>query len=460
MARSPVFNTPDNHVYYTNSGVPYSTVANPGDLANIDKVAQPRENNFVNRDASGTVVTGSHIQGTGTSVDGRKNILWDNQGGTATGTTGEGIGVIKVTTMPKRHQSFSPAIQDQPFLQYGGTNRSVGGRRMNGSRPQMTNRKLHMRETVSTVTEYELPDPRNPFLAMIKDTKNVTTYFPEEKVDVFVVGGQSTRPSKKFQVIPLDRSYADPAFAQNTDINHLPYLDADTRPQLTMYSTYIQSLTEKIDGLELTLNAVLANAGSATYSVDWGETLMIEGDPVGAPDVFDTPDPQVTTGIASGTDVSHTYAVSGVYDVVLTNSADVSDTKKFTMFMKDTSFVPQALAFPSAFVSNAAPWTVSGKTASIANFVVEGAPFISVFIDWGDNTGSHQNFEGFRPTGTTLTESTFNVSHTYKDAGSYMVKIYAEHLVDGVNSTNIYGSNNVPNQARQQVTILKPVKIV
>ena len=486
MARHPVFNTPGQTAYYTNSGVPYSTVTNPGDLAAVDKVAQPRENNFVNRDASGTVVTGSHVQGTGTTVDGRKNILWDNEGGEMTGTTGEGIGVIKTTTMPKRHQGYAPPVQDQPFIQFGGTNRIVGGRRMNGSRPQMANRKLHMRETVTSVTEYELVDPRNPFLAKAKETKSVSTYFPEEKVDVFVVGGQSTRPSKKFQVTPLDRSYADPAFAQNTDINHMPYLDGDTRPQMTMLSSkYFQTVSIQDNLLDLAINAVIANNdGTATYTVNWGDgTTSVGVEPVGVLEYdsgtsYSTGDKVIyngglyeSTASTTGTwtpgnwtllgtiGVNHTYAASGVYEVVLTNSADANDTKTYTMFMKNASYVPKALAFPSAFMANANPWTVSGRTASIVNLVVEGAPFINVFIDWGDNTGSHQNFEGFRPALETLTQSTFNVAHTYQTAGSYMVKIYAEHLVDGVNSANIYGSNNVPNQSRKQITVLKPVKV-
>jgi len=413
MARNPIVNADGRTSYYTNSGVPYTTVSNPTDVNTIDKLAQPRDNNFTNKDASGTRVSHSG-PGIGllTSLDG-KNTLWDNQDGTNHGNVGEGVGVVKVTGMPKRYQSQWPAMQDDiPFIQYGGMNRAINGRRLNGtSRPSLVQRNLHMRETVTEVREFELVDPKNPFLVRVKDKKNVSTYFPLEVVDTFVVKGAARR----FQNIPLERSWTDPAIPFNTDMDKMPYLNT----VLSMDSPYIRSMTTHIDELTLDVDVEVANGGAAP-DVDWGDASAID----------------------TGVSVTHTYAATGIYTVTVTSGTDV---KTETFFMKDALYAPIPLSIVDPlFVSP--PGTKSTSTT----VTVDGTPFIKVFVDWGDGfSGSiPQGFDSYMPTTQTELQSTFDIAHTYTSAGSYVVRIFAEHLIESGLS-----------QERKQVVLVKTVMV-
>jgi len=411
MARNPIVNSPGRQSYYTNSGVPYSTVDVPTDMATVDRLAQPRTSSFLNKDASGTRVSHSG-QGAGIVANSTGNLLWDNQDGTETGNLGEGVGVVKVTTQPKRHQSQMPTRQDDiPFIQFGGGSRMPNGRRLNGTAaPSLVQRRLHMRDVITEVREYELVDPKNPFLVRVKDKKSVATYFPQEVVDTFVVKGASRR----FQNIPLDRGYAPPAIPINEDMDIMPYLNTS----LSMDLPYIQTVTTHVDELELNIKTIVANGGAAPV-VNWGDSST------------DT-----------GVDVTHTYASTGIYDITVTSGTDV---KEYQFFMKDSSYAPIPLSIANpTFVSPA------GTKSTSTTLTVAGTPFIKVFVDWGDGFSGNipQGFDSYRPASQTPAASTFNLSHTYTSAGSYVVRIYAEHLIDGALS-----------QERQQTSLVKTVAV-
>lgn len=412
MARNPIVNAAGRVSYYTNSGVPYSVVDQPTDVATVDKTAQPQDNNFLTKDASGTKVSHSGY-GTGILVDSNgKNLLWDNEGGTNHGNTGEGIGIIKVTNMPRRHQSGCPTMQDDiPFVFYGSTNRALNGRRLTGTaRPNLVQRKLHMRDVITEVREYELVDPKNPYVVRVKGRKSVSTYFPLEIVDAFVTKGASRR----FQHIPLDRGYAPPAIPINEDMNKMPYLNT----ALSMDQPYIQSVERSINELTLTLKTTVANGGAVPV-VNWGD---------GNSD--------------TGANVSHTYTSTGIYNVKITSGTDV---KEATFFMRDSNYtpIPLSIAAPT-FVSPA------GTKSTSTTLTVDGTPSIKVFVDWGDSFSGNipQGFDSYLPVTQTPAASTFNIAHTYTQPGSYVVRIFAEHLIEGDLS-----------QERQQISLVKTVAV-
>ena len=308
---------------------------------------------------------------------------------------GQNVGTVKVTNQFRRHQSFNPLLQDQPFTQYGGTNRAIGGRRLNGSMPQIWNRQLHLRESNVQQREFALVDPHNPFLVEVVGETNVDQYFPLEVVDTFVVGTQSRR---NYYNIPLERSFKDPA--DTTITNALPF---------------IFSIVKRQDLLDLTITVDVANAGLAdTFTINWGD---------GNTDI----------GLATGAVTTHTYAATGIFDVSVSLDSNPADIKTETLLITDATYVPAPLAFvtPITFASAARNLT--------STITVDGAPFIKIFVDFGDNpTGdgrsttppSPQEFFSFLPTAQTLTSSTFQIQHQYKHAGSYVVRIFAEHLVD------------------------------
>jgi len=490
---NPIVNAPGRESYYTNAGNPYSTVDQPTDLANIDPLAQPKDAVFLNRDNSGTRAT---HQGRGVGLLQRppdpnnpaeppgRNLIWDNQEGTPHGNTGQNIGVVKTTAGIRRSQSYSPALQDQPFTQYGGTNRAIGGRRLVGTaNPTLRKRQLHLRDTITEVREFALKDPRNPFVVEVVGRKNVSTFFPQEVVDTFTVKGQS----KRFQTIPLDRSFELPATPQNTDMNKLPYLNQpfstarryligdlvlfsgnlyratanmDPGPWnpvnwqlqgsvLSNVRPYIRDVAIQKNLLDVTVTAALQGAG--TMAIDWG---------TGTP----------TTGVASGVATTFTYPASGLYDITISNEMDPNDVQVMTSnFVRDAGWTPTDLAWDPAFADPAYdPWVVNGRTITLANpLVVTGSPFIKLIVYFGEESGSLQNLHGFLPTSSTLTNATFSsvptvgtpprnnmnrVIHTFTRPGTYMVKIIAEHLVDDPQSS-------MPIQERRQIQILKPVRV-
>ena len=453
MRRNPIINAPGRTSYYTNSGVPYSTIDAPSDLSTMDQAAQPRETVFINKDNSGARVSGSMVgSGDGAGKNGM-NLMWDNERGAPHGNTGQDIGLVKVSAQAKRHQSRSPAIQDQPFLQYGVGTQMVNGRRLTGtSHPSTRMRQLHMRETVQEVREFELVDPRNPYLVRVSGKKNVATYFPLEITDVMVVQGQNNR---RHQAIPMDRGYAAPALPINTNMNKLPYLPDETRANMSNLQPFIRNVEFREDNLLLSIMPALQGAG--TMTIDWG-------------------DGNTNSGVASGDTINNTYAATGVYTVTITNDGDASDAHSYKMFMRADGWVPLALSWETqwyqrlpdgsenpAYNANHNPWSVSGRNVSLS-LPVKGSPFIKLFVDWGDGTGSLQNFDRVFPTTETDEITTFDIRHAYKMPGSYQVKIYAEHLVDGALTDVPSGAapsmqNNENYQGRQQISILRPVRV-
>jgi hypothetical protein len=288
-----------------------------------------------------------------------------------------------------------------------------------------------MRDTVTVVNEYELVDPRNPFNARVSGRRNVSQYFPQEITDVMIQPGQSHKFSRH-QVIPMDRGWAAPALPINDDINIFPYTD----PDLSMTHPFIQGITMVDNLLSLSITAAIQNAGpGTTYDVVWGNGTT-------------------SAATASGGTVTTTYATSGVYDVSIRNSANPQDIKTYRMFMRDATWTPVPLSFDPAFVANVSPFTVTaGRRLTLtAPLRVNGDPSIHLFVDFGDNTGSLQEHHAFRPTTEELTHSTFTFDHTYKYPGSYMVRIFAEHLIDDMAGTPT-------GQQRNQIMILKPVRV-
>lgn len=467
--RNPIQNAPGRTSYYTNSGTPYSSINQPTDIKNIDGLAQPLDAVFMNKDASGTrsngdfkgsgvapvfSVTATYAVGAVVAYNKKTykcktaittpgpwvaanwdvftgpNILWNNQEGDLpyNGATGQGIGVVKVTALagttgPGRYQYGMPeTVNDIPFVIYG-TTRSVNGRRLNGTAaPNLVQRKLHMRETIVTKAEYELVDPKNPFLVKVKDHKQSITRFPLEIVDAFLVKNVN---QKKSQFIPLDRGFAPSAIPMNEDINKLPYQST----VLSNNSPYIRNIQMSSDGLSLTLTPVMQ--GTGTMSIDWGDT-------------------NTDTGLASGTETTHTYAATGVYDVKVTNDGDSNDFYEIgNLFMKDASYVPIDLSFATP------TFTANGTNGTKSTVTVNGTPFIKIFVDWGDGGFSKapyanvpSDMQGYTPVTQTAASTTFDISHNYKAAGSYNVKIYAEHLIDGALAPE-----------RKQISTLIPVTV-
>jgi len=458
MRRSnPIVNAPGRISYFTNSGVPYTEVVNPSDVRNIDPLAQPKETVFINKNASGTRAGVGAGHGVGFPIDPSdpesRNIMWDNERGKWTGNTGQDIGVVKVTgQIGAYHKSYSPFPQDTPFIQYGATNKSINGRRLVGSRPQMAKRPMSMTAAVVATREYELRDPRNPFSATVKEGSqaNVHTQFLPDAVDVMVVAMPNNR---KHMRIPMDRGWTAPRYPINTlgtvqgsapagqaagsfasqNIGTRPYIN----PSIEINTqTYIQNFVIKAEkgSLDMAVTANLANAGAATFSVDWGD---------GSP---------VSTGNATGNTVTHTFANTGVYDVRISNSADPNDFKVERYFMTDPAYVPLPLSFDPAF--EAAQFTATPGTEFSTTFRVNGAPFIKIAVNWGeDRVGSLQNLIGYMPDSgnvpVDITGADFTIRHTYKYRGTYMVKIYAEHLVD--DGPNI--------QQRRQITVVKHIQV-
>ena len=504
FGRNPIVNAPGRTSYFTNSGIPYSTVERATDLANIDRLAQPRDTAFINRDDSGT--RASFGSGTGIGMIGApppeasglpqysrtdsyaigdrvvrgqnvyealvvitpttpwnennwrlvatgKNLLWDNERGEFTGNTGQDIGVVKVTGQHGRYQyrKNTDMVTDIPFIQFGGTNTAIGGRRLVGSQPQLSKRQLHLRDTVVATREYRLRDPKNPFSAEVVpgSQQNVHTHFLEEAVDVFVVG----YPANRYQRIPLERGFTPPRYPINTiggthpttgqnlnqfqpdAIGNLPYLGPGRAPTWeqamaypsgaivvrgdALYSanvaipantawnaaqwtfmrnvttieinteTYLKDIVVHPNYLNLTITATLANDGdgTATYTVDWG-------------------DGTTNAGIASGTAAPmRTYAQTGVYTVRIINDANPADVKEEPYFMKAAGWLPTPLAFDPAFAAldlttNANAARAGSRPHTFAPFVVQGSPFIKLAVDFGDGAMSgsaHQNLTGFLP---------------------------------------------------------------
>ena len=458
FGRNPIINSPGRVSYFTNSGQPYTEVDNPSDVRNIDPLAQPRETVFVNKDASGTRASAGSGTGIGLLVgnDG-KNLLWDNTDGTFTGNTGQDIGVVKVTGQFKRHQSrkSTDMVTDIPFVQYGGTSTAIGGRRLVGSQPQLSKRKLHMTDTVVATREYRLRDPRNPFSAEVVpgSERTVHTHFQEEAVDVFVVG----YPAQRYQRIPLERGFTSPRYPINTiggthpvtgqnlnqfqpdAIGNLPYINQSIEINT---ETYLKDIIIHPNFLALGITATLANdnGGTATYSVDWGD-----GTPVAA-------------GIASGTAApAKTYANTGVFTVRIINDANPTDVKEEIYFMKAPGWLPTPLAFDPAFEALALTAVAGAQAHTFAPFVVQGAPFIKLMVDFGDGAMSgsaHQNLTSFLPISQSLTESTFQLSHRYTHRGTFKMSIWAERLSDEAAD----GQTGLTQQ-RQQVLLVKTVRV-
>jgi PKD repeat protein len=193
----------------------------------------------------------------------------------------------------------------------------------------------------------------------------------------------------------------------------MPYLETE----LSMKKPYIQSVTTHVDELELNIKTAIANGGAAPV-IDWGDT-----------------------NTDTGTNVTHTYTNAGIYAVKVTSGTDV---KEYTFFMRDVSYAP----IPLSIVAPTFASPANTKSTSTA-LTVNGTPFIKVFVDWGDNTGNiPQGFDAYLPVTQSPTDSTFNLAHTYQSAGSYVVRIFAEHLIEGAMA-----------QERQQISLVKSVAV-
>jgi len=320
MTRNPIVNGPGRASYFTNSGQPYSTVDQPTDVALIDNLAQPRDNNFINR--------------------------------------------------------------------------AINGRRLTGtSRPSLIQRKLHMRDVITEVREFELVDPKNPFNVRVKSKKSVATYFPQEIVDTFVVKGASRR----FQNIPLDQGYAPPAIPINEDMDSMPYLNT----ALSMEQPYIQTVTTHVDELELTIKAVVANAGSATLTVDWGETIMVEGD------------------LANGASLGNEHKIgNAIFELVcsLKNTIDWKDANAAMKIIAENA---------NPVVNKEIDRVLAEKLPFVPSFATLGENEKSIYVEVERQSACSVPDHGYLPERytTSVTMDAYNIG--------YSVDIYTKHIKEG-----------------------------
>ncbi len=363
--------------YYTTTGLPYTNVVNPDQvpdtdnnealLGDIDKTRRPREKYIVVHDPGAL-----------------KASIADN-GGARTG-----ISVVK-TSNPARyntyHRLFNPDRSNDPFVIYGSGIAVGGKKRLAGSSPQLY-RFTDIKQITSVQPQYELTDPANPYSFKVVGYRNSIRFLDDYQNGSITVA----QPS--------------PSHFLNIATSNSMIVDSETTYDIPKVSS-----VETVQvGLNLDLTPLIGGHpdDETTVTIDWGDGGT------------------KTTGVESGSKVSHAYTKTGNYTVTLSldPAPEGSKTETFSVFMRALDYVPADLSFGTITIT---PPTAPSRKATF-KVVANGYPNIQLFVNYSDNTGSLQGYYTYSPTSFTLDAATFDFEHVFRKGGSFVVDIYAEHL--------------------------------